>query len=113
CMNLCVPEVAKNSALLTRGNDDTCDEDERCVPCNNPLKGGEPTGVCEIGKAQPAECSGKSGGTTPSGGGAPLACPYTGPAVVDVKTFETCGDGARCVPANLVPADSAKLLKTC
>lgn len=116
CMSLCVPEVAKNGTLLNRGEGNTCAEDERCVPCNNPLKGGEPTGVCEIGKPQPASCTNNGDndkGTAKSGNTAPLTCPYTGPAVVDVKTFPTCGDGARCVPSNLVPASAASMLKTC
>lgn len=112
CMNLCVPEVAKNAALLNRGEGDACDEDERCVPCLNPLKNNEPTGVCEIGKPVPA-CD-ESGG----GGGAPapgpgVSCPYTGPPIVDVTTFPSCGDGARCVPSNLVPGEQASKLKTC
>lgn len=107
CMSLCVPEVSQNASLLNRGEGDSCAEDERCVPCNNPLKGGAPTGVCEIGK--PACTSSSSAADRPTA----LACPYTGPAVVDVKTFPSCGDGARCVPDNLVPAASASLLKKC
>lgn len=113
CMSLCVPEVAKNGSLLTRGDGDVCGEDERCVPCLNPLKGNTPTGVCEIGKPQPAECT--SGGGPSSGPPAPqnVACPYEGPPLVDVKTFPSCGDGARCVPENLVPASSAAQLAKC
>ena len=110
-MSLCVPEVAKNASLLNRGEGDVCAEDERCVPCNNPLKGGEPTGVCEIGKPLPEECS-DTGDST--GGGTPeIKCPYEGPPLVDPTTFPSCGDGARCVPENLVPADSAAQLKRC
>ncbi|MCW5834348.1 MAG: hypothetical protein KIS78_18255 [Labilithrix sp.] len=111
CMSLCVPEVAKNGSLLNRGEGDVCADDERCVPCNNPLKGGEPTGVCEIGKPPAAECA--STGDATGGGGAALTCPYSGPPVVDVTTFPACGDGARCVPTNLVPASAASLLKAC
>ena len=54
CMNLCVLEVADKQSLLNRGEGDVCDQDERCVPCLNPLKNNEPTGVCEIGKPAPA-----------------------------------------------------------
>lgn len=111
CMSLCVPEVAKNGTLLNRGEGDVCADDERCVPCNNPLEGGEPTGVCEIGKAPAAECT--SSPDDGAGGPPALSCPYSGPPVVDVSTFPPCGDGARCVPSNLVPADAAKLLATC
>jgi hypothetical protein len=112
CMSMCVPEVSKNATLLNRGEGDTCAEDERCVPCKNPLKNNEPTGVCEIGKPV-TQCAGKAADQKPSGPAAPLACPYTGPAIVDVKTFPACGDGARCVPENLVPANAAALLKKC
>ncbi len=111
CMSLCVPEVAKNASLLGRGDGDKCADDERCVPCNNPLKNGEPTGVCEIGKPPSAECTSKPG--APGSGAPGGSCPYTGPAIVDVNTFPSCGDGARCVPASAVPGDSASKLKTC
>ena len=110
CMSMCVPEVSKNASLLNRGEGDECAEDERCVPCSNPLKGGEPTGVCEIGKPVTSCADGSKKNDGPA---AELACPYTGPPVVDVKTFPSCGDGARCVPANLVPASAAAMLKTC
>lgn len=111
CMSTCVPEVAKNADLLNRGEGDVCAEDERCTPCLNPLKNNEPTGVCEIGKATPATCDAKS---SPGGPPAPaVKCPYEGPPVVDVSTFPACGDGARCVPSSLVPAQSAAMLETC
>jgi hypothetical protein len=115
CMNLCVPEVASKATLLTRGNASECGEDERCVPCLNPLKNNEPTGVCEIGKAPAAECNQQQGPAASTGGAAPtnIACPYTGPPIVDVKTFPSCGDGARCVPTTLVPATSAGQLAKC
>jgi hypothetical protein len=121
CMNLCIPEVAKNAAALNRGEGDVCGTDEKCVPCLNPLKNNEPTGVCEIGKeAPPKQCdppagssSSSSSGGSSSGGTPALACPYTGPPIVDVTTFPSCGDGARCVPTSLVPPASAALLKAC
>ncbi len=115
CMSVCVPEVAKNADLLGRGEGDSCAEDERCAPCLNPLKNNEPTGVCEIGKAAPA-CDAKGSSTAPPGPAAPsVSCPYTGPAIVDVSKFAAadCGDGMRCVPASLVPASAAAMLKTC
>jgi hypothetical protein len=118
CMSMCVPDVAKNATLLNRGEGDVCDQDERCVPCLNPLKDNEPTGVCEIGKPPPPACSGGSNGSSggqssPTGTTPQLSCPYSGPPVVDVSTFPSCGDGARCVPASLVPATAAALLSTC
>lgn len=113
CMSLCVPEVAQNGKLLDRGKSDECAEDERCVPCNNPLKGGEPTGVCEIGKPPSAECTSTPGSNGTGSGNPAVSCPYTGPPIVDPSTFPSCGSGARCVPTNLVPGDAASKLKTC
>jgi hypothetical protein len=113
CMDLCVPEVAKNATLLNRGEGDACETDERCVPCLNPLKNNEPTGVCEIGKPA-AVCNDNKGGSSGSpGGGAPLACPYTGPPIVDTSTFAACGDGMRCAPAAAVKPEQAAILKKC
>ena len=116
CMSVCVPEVAKNADLLGRGENNSCAEDERCAPCLNPLKNNEPTGVCEIGKPQPAACKTDPTGNTPAptGSAAPgVSCPYTGPPIVDVTKFPSCGDAARCVPTTLVPASSAAMLKAC
>ena len=118
CMSVCVPQIAQNADLLNRGEGDTCAVDERCAPCLNPLKNNEPTGVCDIGKAAPAQCASTStgGDAKPAGSAAPaLTCPYTGAPVVDVTTFPAadCGAGMRCVPASLVPASSAAMLKAC
>lgn len=122
CMSLCVPEVAKNAALLNRGEGDICADDERCAPCLNPLKNNEPTGVCELGKpvatkkcddAQGGTSSGQSTSSSSGGGTSTIACPYTGPPIVDVNTFAACGTGMRCVPTTLVPPDVAKMLDTC
>ncbi len=119
CMSVCVPQVAQNADLLGRGEGDSCAEDERCAPCLNPLKNNEPTGVCEIGKAPPAQCAnaGAGGGDAKPASAPPptLACPYTGPPVVDVTKFPAteCGDGMRCVPGSLVPASAAAMLKAC
>ncbi len=112
CMSVCVPEIAKNADLLGRGENDSCAEDERCAPCLNPLKNNEPTGVCEIGKAAPV-CDAKPTPPAPGSPAPAVSCPYTGPPVVDVTTFPSCGEGARCVPATLVPASSAAMLKAC
>lgn len=120
CMSVCVPQIAQNADLLNRGEGDVCAQDERCAPCLNPLKNNEPTGVCEIGKQAAPKCEEQKGGDAPapSGGDAKptnVACPYTGPDIVDPKTFEAldCGDGMRCVPSTLVPAGAAAMLKTC
>lgn len=111
CMSLCVPEVAKNAGLLNRGEGNVCADDERCVPCVNPLKNNEPTGVCEIGK--PVQVC-NDAPSAPSGGStAPLACPYDGPPIVDVKSFAACGDGMRCAPAAAMKPEQVAILKTC
>ena len=49
------------------------------MPCLNPLKNNEPTGVCEIGKPQSADCNKQNAGSSGSTGAAPtnIACPYT------------------------------------
>ncbi|HEY8072830.1 MAG TPA: hypothetical protein VIF62_01940, partial [Labilithrix sp.] len=117
CMSMCVPQVADNASLLNRGEGDICDQDERCVPCLNPLKNNEPTGVCEIGKPIP-KCDTPSSGTSTSsssGGTTALACPYTGPPVVDPTTFPTCpgATGVHCVPGSMIPASAQAMLATC
>jgi len=114
CMSLCVPEVGQNGSLLTRGDGNACAEDERCVPCKNPLKAGEDTGVCQIGAPQPASCTQQKAPAAPGGTGATnVSCPYIGPPLVDVTTFPSCGDGARCVPGNLVPQSAQAMLAKC
>ncbi len=117
CMSLCVPQVAQNASLLTRGENDVCDQDERCVPCLNPLKNNEPTGVCDIGKPAP-KCDTPSTSSPDSGGGGtsqPLACPYTGPPVVDPAKVPACpgASGVHCVPGNMVPPAAQAMLATC
>jgi hypothetical protein len=116
CMSMCVPQVATNAGVLDRGTGDVCAADERCVPCKNPLKSNEPTGVCEIGQGAGATCQAPTPTTKPASdaGVAPsAACPHTGPPVVDGTTFPSCGDGARCVPASVVPTSAASLLARC
>ncbi len=117
CMGLCVPQVAQNASLLNRGEGDVCDDDERCVPCLNPLKNNEPTGVCEIGKPAPVCTDDKKNDPAPSGNSGPtnIACPYTGPPIVDPATFPTCPgvDGVHCVPGSMVPASAQAMLATC
>jgi hypothetical protein len=121
CMSLCVPRVADKAAVLNRGEGNICGEDERCVPCLDPLDGNKPTGVCDIGKPvqSTTSCTNKGGtpgdGTTPGGGtpSQPLSCPYTGPPVVDVTSFDSCGDGARCVVDTLIPEGARAMLKKC
>ncbi len=126
CMSLCIPRIAEKASLLNRGEGNVCAEDERCVPCFDPLNGNKSTGVCELGggssgttKKTNCKKGGSTGGDTGSTGSpsAPstpaLSCPYTGPPVVDVNQFDSCGDAARCMPENLVPEASRAMLKKC
>jgi hypothetical protein len=68
CLGLCVPAVAKYESMLGRGDGDVCPEDERCVPCENPLDGTR-TGVCEA-SAQSASSASCGGGAGKAAGGA-------------------------------------------
>jgi hypothetical protein len=101
CLSMCVPLVAKYaSSFLDRGEGDACPDDERCVPCDNPLDG-TPTGVCDIGKT--TTCSESDSGKTGIGlapGEAP-SCPFSG-TPADVTAFPECGSGGRCLDASLI-----------
>lgn len=106
CLSACIPQVYDNYGLLPQ---DTCDNNERCVPCISPIDN-QPTGACEI-----AECEGDGGG----GGGTPTepACPYTGPDLLDPSTLPACnlenGGEAHCLTTSLVPAEFAARLADC
>jgi hypothetical protein len=81
CLPNCLPEVAaQSSKLLTAG----CDTSASCVPCYDPVSGGD-TGAC-----------------TAPGDPGPKEPP---------RTFPTCCDGiGRCVPNPLVdPTDRSRL----
>jgi hypothetical protein len=109
CMSLCVPDVAKKKDLLNRGKSDECDEEERCVPCTNPLDGNKPTGVCDIGKAKVCKSNG-GGDDDDDGDGA--TCPYKGEPI-DVSGFPACGTGGRCVPEDAVSPAQRPSLERC
>lgn len=97
CVSLCIPKVAEYVDGLTRGDGNTCPEDERCVPCLTPS--GKSSGICEIGAPPPASCTADGGGaTTPGSDDGPtnIACPYTGPEQV-VTNWAVCAPGGRCV----------------
>jgi hypothetical protein len=84
----------------------TCGPDSRCVPCYDPTAAdpNEPTGACGLSCDAPAR--------PPT----ILECPWEGPAVIDPEKLPACEpqcSGARCLPAELVPADQAGLLATC
>jgi len=110
CASKCLPEAAKNAALLQQ---DTCGAGELCAPCINPLTN-EATGICEIGKpSAPGDCKG-SGGNDASAG-PPPKCPHEGPPVLDPLGLPSCGNmsGSHCMDTKLVSADMAKKLAPC
>lgn len=115
CMDICIPEIGKNAAALNRGTGDVCAESERCAPCLNPLKNNEPSGVCDIGATPAASDCEPPTTTTPTDGGTKppqnIACPYTGPALIDVNTFPSCADGAHCIPESLAGSAASQLAK--
>ena len=117
CFSSLAKEIGKNYEMLKGFTKDQCDGDlDVCAPCKNPLAGNAETGICfEAPKA--GECAGGTGAKTGGGGpAAPLACPYTGPAIIDVKKMpaEDCGEGMRCVDSALLPNKSvADMLKKC
>ena len=75
CLSTCLPEVQGLDTYLPV---DVCDSGEKCVPCFDPLNGGEPTGACEI------------------------ACDVgPDPAEEPVVFDECCSGNGTCVPADL------------
>ncbi len=96
CLSGCIPEVNSYWGILPQ---DSCDQDERCVPCTNPLDG-KVTGACELKYT----CEGGFG----SG-----QCPHSGPDLIDPATLPACEPGAHCLPAMLVPGDMLARLGDC
>src|SRR5262249_36180690 len=86
CLGLCVPQVAKYESMLGRGDGDVCPEDERCVPCENPMDGTR-TGVCELNEnsasASSGSCSAGGGNAGSAGGGGARAGSSSGGAGAD------------------------------
>ncbi|MBX3228229.1 MAG: hypothetical protein KIT84_26610 [Labilithrix sp.] len=117
CLSLCVPRVAENLKYLTRGDGDSCPEDERCIPCVDPLTG-EATGICNIDSIEEGSTVCRASGTAAAGSGIDIkpgekvTCPFSG-TPGDPNRFPTCGTGGRCLENALVPADIAKRLSSC
>jgi hypothetical protein len=114
CLSKCLAVVATNPdiSLLSQGS---CDSDELCIPCVNPLTN-EATGACAI-KGVPCgtDASTSTDGATEDASTGPT-CPYTGPALINPDTFPTCSPacaGAHCVPTALVPTSEQSLLAAC
>jgi hypothetical protein len=100
CLSVCLPLIASEAQVLPQA---TCAAGQLCAPCFNPTASdpSAPTGACSVACDMP-----KDPPTI-------LACPYTGPPVIDPSVFPACTPacgGAHCVPSSLVPmADQAKL----
>jgi len=80
CLSTCLPDVAAQADWLPQ---DSCEAEERCVPCFDPLSG-EETGVCS------------------------LSCD-TGPAELPVVLSACCDGIGLCTPSNLVPSQQQSL----
>lgn len=102
CLSVCLPQVAASLDFLPR---DVCDDDERCVPCVNPLTG-ESTGGCAVGCAggPPADP------VDPADLDDPGTCVHEGKPVVVPELLTPCGEGAHCLePEFLDPAFLSQL----
>lgn len=97
CLSGCIPQVQDVWGILPQ---DHCRDDERCVPCVNPIDGME-SGACSLKYT----CEGGFGGDD--------ACPHTGADLIDPSTLPPCGEGAHCLSAILVPADMQARLASC
>jgi hypothetical protein len=108
CLSTCIPLVANNpQTVLLR--QDSCGTGELCIPCVNPLDHTQ-TGACNLLEQL---CPTGDAGVAADAG---VACPYTGPPVIDPSTLPACSPtcgGAHCLPATLVPPAQQPLLKSC
>ena len=103
CLSVCLPEVASKILVLPQA---TCASDERCTPCYDPTSDDPrmPTGACSVACDSPKEPP------------VVLACPYTGPPIIDPSVFPACAPacaGAHCVPSSFIPTAQQGLLATC
>jgi hypothetical protein len=121
CLSMCIPEVASNVSLLTRGDSDACADDERCVPCVDPTTG-DATGICDldttVGSTNECVATGtaQAGSAIGAKANETITCPFdpTKATPGDPSRFPSCGDGkGRCLENSLVPADIATRLAQC
>ncbi len=101
---------------------DTCDADQKCVPCVDPRNGNAPSGFCEPNGVHENACT----AGTSAGGDAPkpelagccttkgksngVCLPESGipEAQKDSTIEDTCAEGDKCVPAALVKGTPTK-----
>jgi hypothetical protein len=109
CVSLCVPQVEEKAGILLQ---DVCGDDEKCVPCINPLDK-KPTGVCEI----EGHCKGEDAGakdSSPAVDTGPAPCPHVGPPVIEPTKLPACQcPDSHCVSKTLVPAALASQIAGC
>lgn len=88
CVPSCVDAIDRLKLVLPQ---DACEDDERCVPCDNP-QDGKPTGLCELGekKEKPAKCP------PPERKGTPEMCASVAD-VIDTSKLMACSEG-HCIP---------------
>lgn len=76
CMSIVFPDIDEQKGELPQ---DTCEANERCVPCHDPIEG-KPTGACSS-----------------------VAC--DSPKKPAVVFGNCCSSKGRCVPSSMVPSD--------
>lgn len=96
CVPTCVDAIDRLKLVLPK---DSCDDDERCVPCFNP-QDHKPTGLCELGekKDKPATCPAAPRRATPE------MCAGK-QDFIDPTKLRACPEG-RCVPKALTDQSS-------
>lgn len=106
CVSTCIKSVERFKLILPQ---DTCEAEERCVPCEN---NGNSTGLCDLGKKKdnappkPASCTAEK---KPG----PDICPHKGKPAIDPSKLKSCGDGAHCLPTGLIQAAFRDQLDKC
>lgn len=123
CLSLCIPDVSAHPDYFTRGEGDACPEDERCIPCEDPLTG-KASGICGLDTTVGStnEClptgTAAAGSAIDAKDGEVVTCPFDPSKATpgDVGRFPACGpdgQGGRCLENGLVPADIATRLSSC
>jgi hypothetical protein len=104
CLSTCLPPIAAQASALPQ---DVCDMGEVCAPCFDPTQPSpQPaTGACTLACDQPKE------------GPIVIACPYSGPDLIDPAKFASCESAtcsnAHCLPDAYVPVAQQGLLAPC
>jgi len=130
CLSGCIPLVAENADLLDQA---TCDDDELCVPCFDPLSGEDTTVcnlTCDAGPVEPPPpslptcCPNNDGSCVPghlvpdeySGNLAQDSCPDADQLCVPNETLDPTFDPIPCEPSvllQLLGVDDGVCLPSC